>query len=85
MPSQNNLTKQSQLLWEKKAKRFCAKFESRVQRHFSEEFKRGKVKEIVEKKLKISELCSLYGVSRAAVYRWIYKYSPLQLGTKLIV
>lgn len=66
-------------------KDLVAKFESRVQRHFSDEFKRSKVKEIVEKKLKISELCSLYEVSRAAVYRWIYKYSPSQPGTKLVV
>jgi transposase-like protein len=43
-----------------------AKFEARTVRTFSDEFKRSKVKEIVEKKLKISELCQLYEVSRVA-------------------
>ena len=61
------------------------KFEARVQRTFSEDFKRSKVKEILEKKLKISELCRLYEVSYQSVYNWIYKYSPSTPGTKMVV
>lgn len=61
------------------------KFEARPVRSFSEEFKRSKVKEILEKKLKISDLCKLYEVSGQAVYRWIYKYSPSSPGTKMVV
>lgn len=61
------------------------KFEARPLRVFSEDFKRSKVKEILEKKLKISDLCKLYEVSCQSVYRWIYKYSPSSPGTKMVV
>lgn len=61
------------------------KFQARTVRTFSDEFKRSKVKEIIEKKLKISDLCKLYEVSYQAVYRWIYKYSPSSPGTKMVV
>lgn len=44
--------------------------------HYSETFKRQKVKELVAKQLKVSELCRLYGLSRTSVYNWLYKYSP---------
>jgi len=43
---------------------------------YSESFKRQKVKQLVAKELKVSELCAQYGMSRTAVYKWIYKYSP---------
>lgn len=61
------------------------KFEARQVRSFSEEFKRGKVKEILEKKLKISDLCKFYEVSSQSVYRWIYQYSPSSPGVKMVV
>lgn len=61
------------------------KFEARRVRTFSEEFKRSKVKEIIEKKLKISDLCKVYEVSVQSVYRWIYQYSPSVPGTKMVV
>jgi len=48
---------------------------SKHNRTFSEEFRRSKVREIVEKRLTIKELCRLHGVSRQTVYNWIYKYS----------
>jgi transposase len=60
-------------------------YEARPRRHFSEEFKRSKVKEIIAKKLKVSDLCKLYSVSSVAVYRWIYKYSNTEPGTKIVV
>jgi len=49
--------------------------EIRQRRCFSEEFKRAKVKDIIEKRLRVSELCKLYDVSSTSVYNWIYQYS----------
>lgn len=57
----------------KKAK---SKLEIRTNRCFSEEFKKRKVKELVEKQITIKQIVRLYGVSRTAVYKWLYKYSP---------
>lgn len=67
----------------KKAK---SKLEIRTNRVFSEEFKKSKVKEIVEKQITVNQLSRLYGVSRTSVYKWIYKYSPnYQKKTTLVV
>jgi len=44
-------------------------------RRFSEDFKKGKVKELERNLVSISDICKTYTVSRAAVYKWIYKYS----------
>lgn len=52
-----------------------AKLEINRRRIFSEEFKRAKVKELVEKRITILQICRLYEVSRNAVYKWLYKYS----------
>lgn len=52
-----------------------SKLEIRTNRHFSEEFKKSKVKELVEKRITVTELSRLYGVTRNAVYKWLYKYS----------
>lgn len=58
----------------------------RQKRTFSEEFKRQKVKLLVEKTVSISDLVVLYGVSKMSVYRWIYKYSPHhEQGTNQVV
>lgn len=55
-------------------------------RIFSEDFKKSKVKELIEKRLTILEVCRLYEISRPAVYKWIYKYSPhYQQKTILVV
>jgi len=53
------------------------KFErnSKINRSFSEPFKKSKVKEIIEKRLTVKQVCDLYDVSRTSVYKWIYKYS----------
>jgi transposase len=48
---------------------------SKQNRHFSDEFKRQKVKEIDENLFTITEITKEYGVSRTAVYKWVYKYS----------
>lgn len=67
----------------KKAK---VKLEIRTNRCFSEEFKKSKVKELVEKRITVTELSRLYGVTRTAVYKWLYKYSPnYEKRTTLVV
>lgn len=50
----------------------------RQNRYFSEEFKRQKVKEIEQKQSSVAEISREYEVSRAAIYRWIYKYSSMR-------
>ncbi|MEX2234231.1 MAG: transposase, partial [Cyclobacteriaceae bacterium] len=52
-----------------------AKLEIRPTRCFSEEFKKSKVKEIIGKQVTITQLSRLYGVTRTALYKWLYKYS----------
>lgn len=54
--------------WEKKP---------RIQRHFSEDFKRSKVRELERRVTSIPDICRTYGVSRTSVYKWIYKYSVM--------
>ena len=46
-------------------------------RYFSEEFKKGKVKELERNISSVSDICETYSVSRTSVYRWIYKYSVM--------
>jgi transposase len=53
-----------------------SKVEIKQRRSFSEAFKRQKVNDIVEKRISIKDICSLYGVSRVAVYKWLYAFSP---------
>jgi transposase len=62
------------------------KFEVRARRCFSEEFKKSKVKELVEKQITVVQLSRLYNVTRAAVYKWLYLYSGHhQQKTTLVV
>ena len=59
---------------------------SKYNRNFSESFKKEKVKQLVEKQISIAELSKLYSVSRTAVYKWLYLYSPHhKRGTKQVV
>ena len=58
---------------------------SKYNRYFSESFKRTKVGEIQQKLLTISQVCELYEVSRTTVYKWIYAYSNLEPGVKMVV
>lgn len=51
------------------------KLEIRRNRVFSEEFKKSKVKELVEKQITVTRLSRLYGVTRPAIYKWLYRYS----------
>jgi transposase-like protein len=48
--------------------------QERLMRHFSEEFKRSKVREIEQKQVTPSELSRQYEVSLTSVYRWLGKY-----------
>ncbi len=43
-------------------------------RRFSENFKREKVRELEQGYVRVVELCKLYDVSSAAVYKWIAKF-----------
>lgn len=52
-----------------------AKLKIREVRCFSEEFKKSKVRELVNKQITVIQLSRVYGVTRAAVYKWLYKYS----------
>lgn len=56
--------------------KYQAQLEIKQHRTFSEAFKREKVKDLVEKRISIKQLSSLYSVSRSAVYKWLYAYSP---------
>ena len=60
--------------------------EIRQRRIFSEEFKRQKAQQIVEKKVSVSDVSALYGIAKITVYRWLYRYSPHhQKGTTQVV
>ncbi|MBI5914538.1 MAG: helix-turn-helix domain-containing protein [Bacteroidetes bacterium] len=45
-------------------------------RNFSEQFKRDKVKDLVEKRISAKQMCDLWQISRKTVYKWLYKNSP---------
>jgi transposase len=53
-----------------------SKEKSKAIRVFSEEFKKRKAIELTAKQVTVTELSRLYSVSRSAVYKWLYKYSP---------
>jgi len=46
-------------------------------RFFSEDFKKGKVKELERNLSTVSDICKTYSVSKTSVYKWIYKYSVM--------
>lgn len=55
-------------------------------RVFSEDFKRSKVRDLIEKRITVRQLSRLYEVSSVAIYKWLYKYSVhYQQKTKLVV
>lgn len=57
----------------------------KINRHFSEDFKRSKVQKLLKNELSIQQLCDLYDISRTSASHWLYKYSPLEKGTKMVV
>lgn len=61
-------------------------FDTSRSRHFGEKFKKDIVKRIETNKFTVREVSDLYGVSRTAVYNWVYKYSVIyQQGYRQIV
>ena len=46
-------------------------------RTYSEEFKKLIVKEFESGKFSVLDLCRLHQIKKSVIYRWIYKYSPL--------
>lgn len=50
---------------------------ARINRHFSDDFKKTKVRELEKRITTIPDICKIYSVSRTSVYRWIYKYSAM--------
>jgi len=57
----------------------------KINRRFSEAFKRSKVQKLLKNELSIQQLCDLYGISRTSAYNWLYKYSSLERGTKMVI
>lgn len=58
----------------------------RINRYFSEGFKRIKVEEVEKNLTTVWEIGKEYQVSRVAVYKWIYKYSKMrQKGVRQVV
>jgi len=58
----------------------------RINRKFSEDFKRKKVSELDRNLITVSELCREYQISGTSVYRWIYNYSTMKKkGLKQVV
>ena len=49
--------------------------EVKTTRHFSEAFKKEKVKMIEEKQMTVIQISRIYDVTRAAIYKWIRHYS----------
>ena len=58
----------------------------RQNRYFSEDFKRKKVSEIERNLTRVSDICREYQVTRASVYKWIYRHSSMRKkGIKQVV
>jgi transposase len=58
----------------------------RIQRYFSEDFKRKKVREIEQNLVTVLQVVREYGVSKTSIYKWIYKYSAMRKkGIKQVV
>lgn len=67
-------------------RKFKLSEEDRRRRHFSEEFKIQKVRELERKECSISDICKEYEVSDVAVRKWKIKYSTkFKKTTRLIV
>lgn len=58
----------------------------RINRYFSESFKKKKVKEIEQKLTTVLDVSRTYEVSRSAVYKWLYKFSTMkQKGIRQVI
>jgi transposase-like protein len=50
----------------------------RILRYFSEDFKRKKVREIEQGLTSVTQISREYQVTRAAIYKWIHKFSAMR-------
>jgi transposase len=67
-------------------KNFKMSTSQRQQRHFSENFKKEKVREIEIGISKVADICKQYEVTTTNVYRWIHKFGSMkQKNERLIV
>lgn len=58
----------------------------RQKRYFSESFKKQKVRDLEKNLTTVSMISREYSVTRSAIYKWIYKYSPhRKRGVRMIV
>ena len=57
----------------------------RQNRYFSEEFKKKKIGELEKGLVTMAEICREYSVSRAAVYKWVYKFSIMRKKSEKMV
>ncbi|SDL81957.1 transposase, partial [Salinimicrobium catena] len=65
---------------------FSKEVSQRVNRYFSDSFKRKKVREIERNLTTVSEVSKEYEVSTTAVYKWLDKYSRnRKRGVKQVV
>ncbi|SEF12223.1 Transposase, partial [Salinimicrobium catena] len=65
---------------------FSKESSQRVNRYFSDSFKRKKVREIERNLTTVSEVSKEYEVSTTAVYKWLDKYSrDRKRGVKQVV
>lgn len=59
--------------------------QNQVMRHFSESFKKEKVKQIEAKQVTVLQLSRIYEVSTTAIYNWIRKYSKHSVKRERVV
>ena len=60
--------------------------QERINRKFSEDFKRKIVSELDRNLITVAEVSRQNQVTRAAIYKWIYKYSPMRKkGLKQVI
>ncbi len=61
------------------------KVEINSRRVFNEEFKKARIKEYESGKFTVKEICRLFGIQSAVLYRWIYKYSAYNKKSVIVV
>ena len=54
-------------------------------RHFSNEFKKEKVELLSQKKVTVTELSRVYGVSKSAIYKWVDLFNTLPKGERIVL
>lgn len=58
---------------------------NKYNRTFSEAFKKERVAAILAKKITISQTTRIYQISATSIYKWIYRYSDKNKGTRVVV